>query len=297
MIVFQLSCSIFISLVSRFRAGLKAEIGVFFPTIILKVLENVQQPNFQQKMTVLHVLDKLCADSQILVDIFLNYDCDVNSSNIFERYFLFHSVQMQTLRFHLEMISIHALVSLPFGAFNISSSFHVWLFICLNLDTCYGCNSFRTVNGLFKTAQGVPPGSATSLLPPQEATLKHEAMKCLVAILRSMGDWANKQLRIPDPNSPKNLEAAENAPEPRTLAEANGNGDDTAEGSDSHSEASNEASDALIIEQRRAYKLELQVRKCESLIVGVEIFFRDSCLVKIYFNLSLPFVTGRHITI
>lgn len=86
MIVFQLSFSIFISLVSRFRAGLKAEIGVFFPMIVLRVLENVAQPNYQQKMIVLRFLDKLCVDSQILVDIFLNYDCDVNSSNIFERY-------------------------------------------------------------------------------------------------------------------------------------------------------------------------------------------------------------------
>lgn len=86
MIIFQLSCSIFISLVSRFRAGLKAEIGVFFPMIVLRVLENVAQPNFQQKMIVLRFMEKLCVNSQILVDIFINYDCDVHSSNIFERY-------------------------------------------------------------------------------------------------------------------------------------------------------------------------------------------------------------------
>lgn len=200
MIVFQLSCSIFISLVSRFRAGLKAEIGVFYPMIVLRVLENVAQPNFQQKMIVLRFLEKLCVDSQILVDIFINYDCDVNSSNIFE----------------------------------------------------------RMVNGLLKTAQGVPPGGVTTLLPPQEATMKLEAMKCLVAVLRSMGDWMNKQLRIPDPHSPKKSDATESSPEPGSLPLANGNGDEPAEGSDSQSEASNEASDALTIEQRRAYKLELQ---------------------------------------
>ncbi|EXB52664.1 Brefeldin A-inhibited guanine nucleotide-exchange protein 2 [Morus notabilis] len=200
MIVFQLSCSIFISLVSRFRAGLKAEIGVFFPMIVLRVLENVAQPNFQQKMIVLRFLEKLCVDSQILVDIFINYDCDVNSSNIFE----------------------------------------------------------RMVNGLLKTAQGVPPGGVTTLLPLQEATMKLEAMKCLVAVLRSMGDWMNKQLRIPDPHSPKKIDSTDSSPEPGSLPMANGNGDEPAEGSDSHSEASNEASDALTIEQRRAYKLELQ---------------------------------------
>ncbi|MFS7925590.1 putative Sec7 domain, armadillo-like helical, sec7 domain superfamily protein [Helianthus anomalus] len=203
MIIFQLSCSIFISLVSRFRAGLKAEIGVFFPMIILRVLENVAQPNFQQKMIVMRFLAKLCVDSQILVDIFINYDCDVNSSNIFE----------------------------------------------------------RMVNGLLKTAQGVPPGVATTLLPPQEATMKLEAMKCLVAILKSMGDWMNKQLRIPDPHSAKVSEVVEYSSEITNPPLENGvatEQEQPIDGSDSHSDASTEISDALTIEQRRAYKLELQ---------------------------------------
>ncbi|KAK4744860.1 hypothetical protein SAY87_011172 [Trapa incisa] len=200
MIVFQLSCSIFISLVSRFRVGLKAEIGVFFPMIVLRVLENVAQPNFQQKMIVLRFLERLCVDSQILVDIFLNYDCDVKSSNIFE----------------------------------------------------------RMVNGLLKTAQGVPPGTVTTLLPPQEVSMKLQAMKCLVEILKSMGDWMNKQLRIPDRQSTKQIEPAENSPEVATFPLANGNGDEPVEVSDIHSEASTEASDVSTIEQRRAYKLELQ---------------------------------------
>lgn len=200
MIVFQLSCSIFISLVARFRAGLKAEIGVFFPMIVLRVLENVAQPNFQQKMIVLRFLERLCIDSQILVDIFLNYDCDVNSSNIFE----------------------------------------------------------RMVNGLLKTAQGVPPGTATTLLPPQESTMKLEAMRCLVAILKSLGDWMNKHLRIADPPSTKKYEASDSNSEPGTLLIANGNEDEPIEVSDSHSESSSEVSDVSTIEQRRAYKLELQ---------------------------------------
>ncbi|KAL5727977.1 Brefeldin A-inhibited guanine nucleotide-exchange protein 2 [Ranunculus cassubicifolius] len=200
MIVFQLSCSIFISLVSRFRAGLKAEIGVFFPMIVLRVLENVAQPNFQQKMIVLKFLEKLCVDSQNLVDIFINYDCDVNSSNIFE----------------------------------------------------------RMVNGLLKTAQGVPAGVTTSLLPPQDSTLKLEAMKCLVAVLRSMGDWMNKQLRIPDPHSPKRLEVLENGGESGSVPLANGIVSEQSEGSDTHSEVSSDVSDVSTIEQRRAYKLELQ---------------------------------------
>ena len=117
----------------------------------------------------------------------------------------------------------------------------------------------RMVNGLLKTAQGVPPGVATTLLPPQEVTMKLEAMRCLVAILKSMGDWMNKQLRIPDPHSTKKIEAVENSHEHGSLPVANGNGDEPSEGSDSPSEASGEGSDVSTIEQRRAYKLELQV--------------------------------------
>lgn len=200
MIVFQLSCSIFISLVSRFRPGLKAEIGVFFPMIILRVLENIAQPNFQAKMIVLRFLEKLCTDSQILVDIFINYDCDVHSSNIFE----------------------------------------------------------RMVNGLLKTAQGPPAGIATTLVPPQDTTMKSEAMKCLVSILRSMGDWMNKQLRIPDPDSPK-IESEQNDNDGgNEFPQTEINGDASSEVSDSHSEVSNGVSEAASLEQRRAYKMELQ---------------------------------------
>jgi hypothetical protein len=89
MAIFQLQCSIFMNLLSKFRSGLKKEIGMFFPMLILRVLENVLQPSFLQKMTVLNLLDKLSQDPQIIIDIFVNYDCDVDASNIFERYHTF----------------------------------------------------------------------------------------------------------------------------------------------------------------------------------------------------------------
>lgn len=86
MTIFQLLCSIFANFLSKFRSGLKAEIGIFFPMLILRVLENVLQPSFLQKMTVLNLLEKISQDSEIVIDIFVNYDCDVDAPNIFERY-------------------------------------------------------------------------------------------------------------------------------------------------------------------------------------------------------------------
>lgn len=86
MSIFQLLCSLFISLLSRFRSGLKGEIGIFFPMLLLRVLENVLQPSYLQKLTVLNSLEKIFQDPQIIIDIFVNYDCDVDAPNIFERY-------------------------------------------------------------------------------------------------------------------------------------------------------------------------------------------------------------------
>lgn len=56
--------------------------------LILRVLENVLQPSFLQKMTVLGLLEEISKDPQIIIDVFVNYDCDVDAPNIFERYFL-----------------------------------------------------------------------------------------------------------------------------------------------------------------------------------------------------------------
>ena len=66
MAIFQLQCSIFMMLLVKFRSGLKEEIGIFFPMLVLRVLENVNQPRFLQKMTVLNFVDKISQDSQIV---------------------------------------------------------------------------------------------------------------------------------------------------------------------------------------------------------------------------------------
>jgi brefeldin A-inhibited guanine nucleotide-exchange protein len=36
-------------------------------------------------VVVLRCLREVCDDGQLLVDLFVNYDCDIGSSNLFER--------------------------------------------------------------------------------------------------------------------------------------------------------------------------------------------------------------------
>ncbi|KQJ93806.1 brefeldin A-inhibited guanine nucleotide-exchange protein 1 isoform X1 [Brachypodium distachyon] len=197
MSIFQLLCSIFVGLLSRFRSGLKEEIGIFFPMLILRVLENVHQPSFLQKMTVLNLLEKICKESQVLIDIFVNYDCDVDAPNIFE----------------------------------------------------------RIVNGLLKTALGVTPGSTTTLTPAQDQTFRIESVKCLATILKSIGSWMDQQLKIGD-FSPKLSEVSLNSLDnPNIFIGEDGSGIDYELQSESYIP---DLSGASSLEQRRAYKIELQ---------------------------------------
>jgi brefeldin A-inhibited guanine nucleotide-exchange protein len=103
--LFNLSCSIYIRLLERFRPHLKAEIGIFTEVIFLKALQLTQTPGkdssaasaaltpvadaspvpYGQRVTVLRCLGHQCRDAQLMVDLFVNYDCDLNNTNLFER--------------------------------------------------------------------------------------------------------------------------------------------------------------------------------------------------------------------
>ncbi|OMO86408.1 SEC7-like protein [Corchorus olitorius] len=83
-VIFQYATGIFAVLLLRFRECLKGEIGVFFPLIVLRPLDGSDFP-INQKMSVLRMVEKVCKDPQMLVDVFVNYDCDLEAPNLFER--------------------------------------------------------------------------------------------------------------------------------------------------------------------------------------------------------------------
>ncbi|XP_048583059.1 brefeldin A-inhibited guanine nucleotide-exchange protein 1 isoform X2 [Nematostella vectensis] len=82
--VFELSLAIFLTLLSSFKTHLKMQIEVFFKEIFLNILET-SSSSFQHKWMVMQALTRICSDAQCVVDIYLNYDCDLSLSNIFER--------------------------------------------------------------------------------------------------------------------------------------------------------------------------------------------------------------------
>ncbi|XP_065355614.1 brefeldin A-inhibited guanine nucleotide-exchange protein 2 [Calliphora vicina] len=82
--VFELSLSIFVALLSNFKIHLKKQIEVFFKEIFLNILEATSS-SFEHKWMVIQALTRICADAQSVVDIYVNYDCDFQAANLFER--------------------------------------------------------------------------------------------------------------------------------------------------------------------------------------------------------------------
>lgn len=90
--------------------------------------------------------------------------------------------------------------------------------------------------------------------------MKFEAMKCLVVILKLMGEWLNKQLRLLVFNSLNKFEVFEIELGFGSFQLVNGNVDEFVEGLDIYFEFLGGIFDVLVIEQRRVYKFEFQVR-------------------------------------
>lgn len=76
--------AIFVCLMADYKQHLKKQIEVFFREIILFLLETPTS-SFEHKWLCVQALTHVCANSQCVVDLYVNYDCDLQSTNIFAR--------------------------------------------------------------------------------------------------------------------------------------------------------------------------------------------------------------------
>lgn len=84
--VVDISLDIFETLLRKesLRPLLKTEIGALFSTVIFRFLES-SSAGISRRRRALSLLSRLCSDRQTLADLFLNYDCDLDSPKVFER--------------------------------------------------------------------------------------------------------------------------------------------------------------------------------------------------------------------
>jgi brefeldin A-inhibited guanine nucleotide-exchange protein len=82
--VVGLSLQIFVALMDDFKDHLKSELEVFITTIFLKILES-ENSTYDHKLRVLEVFHRICKDSSAIVEIFINYDCEMQDMDLFRR--------------------------------------------------------------------------------------------------------------------------------------------------------------------------------------------------------------------
>ncbi|CAG9324857.1 unnamed protein product [Blepharisma stoltei] len=81
---FALTLSIFVALVNNFRSSLKTEIGVFLDQIFIFLLES-DNASYQQKLLVIQVFYQIAQNPRVALELFLNYDCDIDEKDVFTR--------------------------------------------------------------------------------------------------------------------------------------------------------------------------------------------------------------------
>jgi len=80
--IFQPSLELFITIIKAYRVHLKEQIEIFFMKVLITFLES-ENLEFVFKDAVLKALLHLVNDCSFLVEIYVNYDCDVNCTAVF----------------------------------------------------------------------------------------------------------------------------------------------------------------------------------------------------------------------
>jgi len=67
-----------------FKDHLKRELEIFVANIFVKILES-ENATFDHKTRVLEVFHIICTEPSALVELFINYDCDLDAIDLFRR--------------------------------------------------------------------------------------------------------------------------------------------------------------------------------------------------------------------
>ncbi|EGY17002.1 hypothetical protein VD0002_g9459 [Verticillium dahliae] len=168
--IFNVCAEIFWLVLKFMREQFKLEIAVFLNEIYLALLARRTAPA-SQKATVVTILNRFCADSRGLVEVYLNYDCEGNVDNLF-----------QTI---IEDLSKYSTAAVPITPVQ---------------EQQYEEKAARTPSpGEWQLRPILPPPlSVAQIVPhaepeseiPKEYVIKRVALDALVESLRSMVDWS-----------------------------------------------------------------------------------------------------------
>ncbi|KAG0187847.1 guanine nucleotide exchange protein for ADP-robosylation factor [Apophysomyces sp. BC1034] len=182
--VYETTLEILWKVIQGLRVFLKKEIEVFLKEIFLRILE-MRNASFQQKHSFLRVVLRICSDSQTLVDIYLNYDCDRQAlDNIYER-----------------LVNVLSKITTSHMALHNNNKGHE-IHALANSDS-------PTHHGLHDSTLMIPPPLTTAMVQSNdkhnnlganipESAIKYKSLECLVAVLQSLVSWyTNNSVSVP----------------------------------------------------------------------------------------------------
>ena len=80
----EVSINLFVSIIKKFLCHIKKEVEVFVSNIFIVIL-NSPNSSDKQKELILSAFEELLKDPQFAVSMFVNFDCDMSSINVYER--------------------------------------------------------------------------------------------------------------------------------------------------------------------------------------------------------------------
>ncbi|KAK1383584.1 ARF guanine-nucleotide exchange factor GNOM-like [Heracleum sosnowskyi] len=77
-------CSIVLNLYHHLRTKLKLQLEAFFSSVLLRIAKSKYGASYQQEEVAMETLVDLCRQPTFMSEMYVNYDCDISCSNVFE---------------------------------------------------------------------------------------------------------------------------------------------------------------------------------------------------------------------
>ncbi|KAG0677187.1 guanine nucleotide exchange protein for ADP-robosylation factor [Pichia californica] len=178
--VYEVTLEIYWLVITNLRSEFKYEIPVFLDEIYFPVSE-LKTATSYQKRYVLEIIRRLCGDPKILIEFYLNYDCDTLLPNLCER------IVDYLAKYALLRVDVTLQQKLNFKTFQTTRS------LTRELENIPELNSSKLTS--------VPPNPDASASFPIDFALKMVAIDCIVSFLQSLNISSGAPLQIGSHNS------------------------------------------------------------------------------------------------
>lgn len=112
--IFTLTLRTFYHLFVSYKASLKLQMEAFFLCLLNSVMES-KASSYEKQELALECLVEFCAEPDFMIDLFLNYDCDLQCANLFEQLckFLYkNSFPVSGALYTIHVLSLEGLLAL-----------------------------------------------------------------------------------------------------------------------------------------------------------------------------------------